>query len=207
MILNVTLIQCFFKPRNSPIAYGSSEYESFWKFARKYEQRKKQEGGSKQHAEKATDSLGIPLTHDRSYTVNLQLQLGTTKELMGLFPPRELDQRVPEQLLVEFQKVLTYFLDFLQKEKFSKLQKLRDTQRQLPIAQYRDEIISSVSSNKVIIVAGDTGCGKSTQVPQYLLQNKFNGIGTLNGTSPVIMFICDSFFSFNLNFFVHYFIE
>jgi len=177
----------FFKPRNSPLVYKSEEYESFWKFARKYEQRKKQEGGKGETMKKAsTNSLGIPVTHSRDYTINLKLKLGTTRELMGLLPPREINERISEEMLVDFQTVLSYYLDFMQKEKFNKLKKLRETQRGLPIAQYRDAIISSVTKNNVIIVAGDTGCGKSTQVPQYLLKSNFKGIGMQNGPSPQI---------------------
>jgi len=194
----------FFKPRNSPIVYGTPEYESFWKFARKYEQRRKQEGGGREKELKkgsATNSLGIPLLHARSYSVNLKLHLGSTKELMGLLPPRELEERISEEMLLEFQRVLIYYLDFMQKEKFHKLRKLRDTQSTLPIAQYRDEIITSVTNHNVIIVAGDTGCGKSTQVPQYLLKNNFKGIGTLNGISPkhALYIVFRVFLFFNLN--------
>lgn len=39
----------------------------------------------------------------------------------------------------------------------------------LPIARYRDEILNSVRSFPTTIVVGETGSGKSTQLPQYLL--------------------------------------
>ena len=52
----------------------------------------------------------------------------------------------------------------------TKLKKLRKSQSKLPIAEYKQQILDTVEQNQVVIVAGDTGCGKSTQVPQYLLQ-------------------------------------
>ena len=66
-------------------------------------------------------------------------------------------------MVTEFQKILSLFVDFLQKEKFNKLKKLRESQANLPIAEFRNEILEKVAQNKVVIVAGDTGCGKSTQ--------------------------------------------
>ena len=33
------------------------------------------------------------------------------------------------------------------------------------------QILKAVASNQVLIVAGETGCGKTTQVPQYLLED------------------------------------
>ena len=40
----------------------------------------------------------------------------------------------------------------------------------LPIAPFRAEILSAVARNTVTIVKGDTGSGKSSQLPQYLLE-------------------------------------
>lgn len=37
--------------------------------------------------------------------------------------------------------------------------------------------MAAVQNEKVVIVAGDTGCGKSTQVPQYLHVAGFQNIG------------------------------
>ncbi|XP_077179907.1 ATP-dependent RNA helicase TDRD9 [Paroedura picta] len=39
----------------------------------------------------------------------------------------------------------------------------------LPISKYKEEIISLIESNSVVIVRGATGSGKSTQLPQYVL--------------------------------------
>jgi len=52
-------------------------------------------------------------------------------------------------------------------------------QANLPVAQYKEEIIETVKNEKVVIIAGDTGCGKSTQIPQYLYEAGFRKIGNL----------------------------
>lgn len=39
----------------------------------------------------------------------------------------------------------------------------------LPIHNYENEIIRSVEHNNIIVIGGGTGCGKSTQVPQFIL--------------------------------------
>lgn len=41
----------------------------------------------------------------------------------------------------------------------------------LPIASYRNEILSSLNSNQVIVLSGETGCGKSTQLPSFILED------------------------------------
>lgn len=42
--------------------------------------------------------------------------------------------------------------------------------KSLPIFQKRKEIISSINENQVSIISGNTGCGKSTQLPLFLFQ-------------------------------------
>jgi len=41
----------------------------------------------------------------------------------------------------------------------------------LPIAAHRERIVSTIEANQVTIVQGSTGSGKSTQVPQYILDH------------------------------------
>ncbi|XP_053218290.1 ATP-dependent RNA helicase TDRD9 isoform X1 [Podarcis raffonei] len=41
----------------------------------------------------------------------------------------------------------------------------------LPVSRYREEMISLIESNSVLIVRGSTGSGKSTQLPQFVLDH------------------------------------
>jgi ATP-dependent RNA helicase DHX36 len=46
------------------------------------------------------------------------------------------------------------------------------TKRQaLPVWEFKDAIIEAVANNQIVLVAGSTGCGKTTQVPQYVLDD------------------------------------
>eukprot|EP00170_Pyropia_yezoensis_P009329 contig_40953_g9364 len=47
--------------------------------------------------------------------------------------------------------------------------KLAANRRKLPAWLSREEMIRTVADNAVTVVSGETGCGKSTQVPQFLL--------------------------------------
>ena len=40
----------------------------------------------------------------------------------------------------------------------------------LPILDHKEHIISTIESNSVTVIQGSTGSGKSTQVPQYILE-------------------------------------
>lgn len=42
--------------------------------------------------------------------------------------------------------------------------------RDLPIFAYREHILATLAGNQVLVVSGDTGSGKTTQVPQYMLE-------------------------------------
>ncbi|CAF2096509.1 unnamed protein product [Brassica napus] len=54
------------------------------------------------------------------------------------------------------------------------LQEISKLRSKLPIASFRDAITSAVESNQVILISGETGCGKTTQVPQYLLDHMWS---------------------------------
>ncbi|CAD2220552.1 ATP-dependent RNA helicase DHX36 [Angomonas deanei] len=49
-----------------------------------------------------------------------------------------------------------------------KMEQVRQFRTGLPTYKRRDEIVSCVKENDVTIICGDTGCGKTTQIPQLL---------------------------------------
>ncbi|KAI4101868.1 MAG: hypothetical protein L6R37_004743 [Teloschistes peruensis] len=42
----------------------------------------------------------------------------------------------------------------------------------LPIHNFRNEIPQTIDENQIVIVCGETGCGKSTQVPSFILEQE-----------------------------------
>ena len=51
-------------------------------------------------------------------------------------------------------------------------------EKQLPIAGFRDEIVEAVRTSPVTVITAETGAGKSTQVPQYLLDEGYDLVVT-----------------------------
>jgi pre-mRNA-splicing factor ATP-dependent RNA helicase DHX16 len=49
-------------------------------------------------------------------------------------------------------------------------QTLAEVRKTLPVFGYRDQIIEAVREHQVLIIVGETGSGKTTQVPQYLYE-------------------------------------
>lgn len=48
----------------------------------------------------------------------------------------------------------------------------------LPIEDFRADIVNAVNENQVVIITAETGAGKSTQVPQYLLREGYDIVVT-----------------------------
>lgn len=57
-----------------------------------------------------------------------------------------------------------------------KAERLYENRKDLPVFQHRDEILSYFDRNQVTILVGETGSGKSTQIPQFLLESKSHSI-------------------------------
>lgn len=51
--------------------------------------------------------------------------------------------------------------------------------QELPAYRHKAEIVDAINANKAIILGGETGSGKSTQVPQYLLEEGYDKVYVL----------------------------
>uniref|UniRef100_A0A8C4R7J1 RNA helicase n=1 Tax=Eptatretus burgeri TaxID=7764 RepID=A0A8C4R7J1_EPTBU len=66
----------------------------------------------------------------------------------------------------EMKKELLYHLEH--DEPLKEMIAQRD---KLPVNGFKQEILQAVHNNSVVIIRGNTGCGKTTQVPQYILDD------------------------------------
>lgn len=153
------------------------EPSDFWLFLSKYEallRRNGQSVFSVQTDAPLCDSL-IPENFSKNFLMNLKL-----KPSKHQITPSNLEdddgKPIDERKVKIFFTIVTHYLDFKQKERFQKLKKLRKFQASLPIAAYEKDIVEAVTNESILILAGDTGCGKSTQVPQFLHRAGFDKI-------------------------------
>ncbi|KAF1614038.1 UNVERIFIED_CONTAM: putative ATP-dependent RNA helicase DHX34, partial [Eudyptes pachyrhynchus] len=156
------------------IAAGSEDVCNFWAFferLRRFQSRRTEREPTPSRPRQAEPSaaarrLDLPRRYDPRYRINLSV---LSADVEGTIRGRRGNSGVPRERLSEFRAALLHYLDFTQKQSFAKLAKLQRERAALPISQYRDRLLRAVAQNQVVVIAGDTGCGKSTQVPQFLL--------------------------------------
>ncbi|KAJ6359308.1 hypothetical protein OIU76_000941, partial [Salix suchowensis] len=83
---------------------------------------------------------------------------------------------MPEWKKDAFGKALT----FGQRSKLS----MQEQRQSLPIYKLKKELIQAVHDNQVLVVIGETGSGKTTQVTQYLAEAGYTTRGKIGCTQP-----------------------
>ncbi|KAJ2921358.1 hypothetical protein H1R20_g15738, partial [Candolleomyces eurysporus] len=61
---------------------------------------------------------------------------------------------------------------------------IQDQRRSLPIYKLRDPLLKAIDEHPVLIVVGDTGSGKTTQMVQYLAESGYADRGRIGCTQP-----------------------
>ena len=67
---------------------------------------------------------------------------------------------------------------------FSKNKTMKEQREFLPIFRVRDELLQVVSDNRVVVIVGETGSGKTTQLTQYLHEAGYTRFGMVGCTQP-----------------------
>nr|XP_027114308.1 DExH-box ATP-dependent RNA helicase DExH3-like isoform X2 [Coffea arabica] len=50
--------------------------------------------------------------------------------------------------------------------------KMLDFRKSLPAFREKERLLQSIANNQVVVISGETGCGKTTQLPQYILESE-----------------------------------
>lgn len=57
-----------------------------------------------------------------------------------------------------------------------------DEDEVLPIVEYEEEILKNIRENQVVIITGETGSGKSTQIPQMLFKHGYHSFRSITNS-------------------------
>lgn len=67
---------------------------------------------------------------------------------------------------------------------FAKTKTIAEQRRFLPVFSVRDEMLQVIRENQVVVVVGETGSGKTTQMTQYLHEDGYTTFGLVGCTQP-----------------------
>ena len=66
----------------------------------------------------------------------------------------------------------------------TKHEKILEGRKKLPIYSYREDFLSALQDHQVLVLVGETGSGKTTQIPQYLHEVGYSELGKIGCTQP-----------------------
>lgn len=161
----------FFSNTYEKFKWPRAEVDQFWLFMQKYSSNSQNKSADTYERRK---HLGEKLL--KKYSTSLPDEWSDIDTLKSKVKELNSQHFIDSSAIREFRDILLMFVDFNQGRKLKKSEKLKSFQENLPIYQHRDQILEAIQSYSVILIAGDTGCGKSTQVPQYLLKANYENI-------------------------------
>lgn len=105
-------------------------------------------------------------------------------DIMGVKKKEEEDEREERDYKEDYK-----FADLLQEKTeavsdFAKRRTLAQQRQYLPIFAVRNELLNIIRDNSVVIIVGETGSGKTTQLTQYLHEDGYTKYGMVGCTQP-----------------------
>ncbi|XP_048748658.2 pre-mRNA-splicing factor ATP-dependent RNA helicase PRP16-like isoform X1 [Ostrea edulis] len=117
-------------------------------------------------------------------------ELAGTKigEIMGVKKEEEKKEKTLENGDLDY-KADHKFADLLKDKneavsEFAKRKSIGDQRKYLPIYAVRNELLNVIRDNNVIVIVGETGSGKTTQLTQYLHEDGYTKYGMVGCTQP-----------------------
>lgn len=119
------------------------DINDLWLFVKKFESftMKKTTTDNSAFTSLSSNPLGLPEVFDKMHLINLKMYC-SDEELASRLPTYDQEKiyekkQLTKEDISKFRQLLLMYMDFKQKEKFNKLTKLRETQKNLPVYQFK----------------------------------------------------------------------
>lgn len=145
--------------------------------ARRAQQQQQQQQQQQEDFDRgAEDRNGVGSEEFASHPTLLHSELDAPAEEGG-FRPQELPSKLPPWMRHSFGRKPRFGLP-------DTMQSIQEQRASLPIYAKRDALLKYVDTHRVTILVGETGSGKTTQIPQYLVEHGYADRGTVACTQP-----------------------
>jgi pre-mRNA-splicing factor ATP-dependent RNA helicase DHX16 len=72
----------------------------------------------------------------------------------------------------------------IEQQKAAERMSMAESRAKLPVYAYRESLLDAIDKYQILIIEGETGSGKTTQIPQYLLEHGWGLKGKIACTQP-----------------------
>ncbi|XP_064459856.1 ATP-dependent DNA/RNA helicase DHX36-like isoform X2 [Ornithodoros turicata] len=111
-------------------------------------------------AEVRSERPGIAGAFDKS-SFNVLEHFSTGGGRAARYASRPCDSKLDQQLLDSFHE----------NQRLPRVQQMLQFRKRLPTYKMREEIVELVETSRVVVISGETGSGKTTQIPQFILDH------------------------------------
>ena len=106
------------------------------------------------------------------------------KRLEALSKGRAADDEATNATLIKDTEKLIARIQRSQQVVASRSQPLALTYPDLPVSERRDDILQAIQNHQVVVIAGETGSGKTTQLPKLCIEAGLGRFGRIGHTQP-----------------------
>lgn len=106
--------------------------------------------------------------------------------LVDKYPLLARIKKAPAQAKPELQALLSEAIETAKQKLLQRQQPIAEISypEELPVSQRREEILAAIKQHQVVVIAGETGSGKTTQLPKMCLELGLGARGLIGHTQP-----------------------
>ncbi|SMN21571.1 similar to Saccharomyces cerevisiae YNR011C PRP2 RNA-dependent ATPase in the DEAH-box family [Maudiozyma saulgeensis] len=115
------------------------------------------------------DEIYLPESEKYDYVFDKEAMIGFTSDSTDILADSDEEHEESSEEEDEEKKTLLTQLEI----EATRIKSIGESRKLLPVYAYRTELMEAIKENQALIIVGETGSGKTTQLPQYLVEDGY----------------------------------